>query len=167
LIEQLLYLTTVDNRNNTIYRILMNTLNVRSFRKILREFERLSTLQDNSCSQGITLAQCHVILEIEELGQASVGQLAINLGLDKSTLSRTIDALVTQGDVERREDMKDRRYTVITLTEKGQSVCDGINAANDRYYQHVFEQMPAEHQTWFMKTFQQFVSAMKADRQPE
>ena len=40
-------------------------------------------LKEDSCCQGVTLAQCHTILEIEDLGRATSVELSKRLGLDK------------------------------------------------------------------------------------
>jgi DNA-binding MarR family transcriptional regulator len=143
----------------------MKPASIRAFRKILREFERLSTIQDTSCCEGVTLPQCHVVLEVEELSQTSIGELAQKLGLDKSTLSRTVDTLVKRGDMKRREDPEDRRYAMIGLTSKGQGICEGINTENDRFYQQVFDRLPEGEGEQFLSLFQKFVSAMKKNSQ--
>lgn len=71
---------------------------------------------------GVTLPQCHSIMEIGLAGQASVKDLTKLLGLDKSTLSRTIDGLVEAGFVERAPDKNDRRFIVLTLSKKGATI---------------------------------------------
>lgn len=147
--------------------LMMKPSKIRSFRKTLREFERLSTLQDNSCCQGISLPQCHVVLEVEELSKTSIGELAKKLGLDKSTLSRTVDTLVKSGDVKREEDPEDRRYAMIALTAKGQGLSGGINTENDRYFQQVFERMGDRDSEQFFRLFQKFVAAMKENSQQD
>jgi len=120
----------------------MDIKKIRDFRKILRSFERLTNIQLKSCCSGVSLAQCHVLLEIEELGQATTGQLAQRLGLDKSTLSRTIDGLVNTGLVERLPNPKDRRFTPLVVTKQGKAICAGINQVADDYYSRVFKSIP-------------------------
>ena len=111
----------------------MDKQRIRSFRKLLRLFERLTANQTRqySCCQGVTLAQCHTILEIEDLGQATSVELSKRLGLDKSTLSRTIDGLVSIGLAERAAHPTDRRFNLLSLTTKGQEVADQINQSNE------------------------------------
>ncbi len=45
-------------------------------------------------TNGISLAQCHTLLEIEKSHEISISELANTLSLDKSTVSRTVDGLV-------------------------------------------------------------------------
>ena len=121
---------------------------IRSFRKTLRQFERLldGLLKESCCCCGITTAQCHALLEIEADGQTTTVQLSKSLGLDKSTLSRTIDGLVNIGLAERIPHPSDRRYTLIALSKQGKIICEEINRVNDDYFERVFRAIPdAEH----------------------
>lgn len=125
----------------------MHKKNIRDFRKVLRIFERLMTYQIKCCCGGVTLAQCHALMEIESLGgQAATVQLAQNLNLDKSTLSRTIDGLVNIGLVERLPNTNDRRFLMISLTKQGKATCNTINSINDEYYLGVFQKIPKKNQ---------------------
>ncbi len=100
----------------------MEKTKIREFRKALRQLERLIDSQQKFCCNGVTLAQCHALLEVEELGQATTGQLADSLNLDKSTLSRTIDGLVNLRLLERLSDPKDRRIIPPSL-KMSQTIC--------------------------------------------
>jgi DNA-binding MarR family transcriptional regulator len=142
----------------------MDTRKIRSFRKLLRLFERLTAnqLKEDSCCQGVTLAQCHTILEIEELGRATTVELSKRLGLDKSTLSRTIDGMVNSGLVERISHPTDRRFTLLTLTATGQEVADRINQSNDNYYNRVFENIETDSHDEVIKNFEKLVLAIRA-----
>jgi DNA-binding MarR family transcriptional regulator len=118
---------------------------IRNFRKTLRQFERQLGFQKEKCIIGNTLSKCHTLLEIEELKEATTGRIARNLGLEKSNLSRTINSLVKQGLVKRETNTKDRRYILLTLTEKGVSACETINSNSDEFFQRVFSKIPVEH----------------------
>ena len=141
----------------------MKQVKIRSFRKSLREFERLTVqqLKEDSCCQGVTLAQCHTILEIEDLGQATTMELSKRLGLDKSTLSRTVDGLVNIGLVERVPQPTDRRFNLLTLTAKGQEVADQINQSNDNFYRRVFEGIESGSHDEVIDNFEKLVWALR------
>ncbi len=136
---------------------------IRYFRKSLRLFERLTAqqLKEDSCCQGVTLAQCHSILEIEDLGQATTVELSKRLGLDKSTLSRTIDGLVNIGLLERVAHPTDRRFNLLSLTTKGQEVADRINQSNDDFYRRVFEDIESQRHVEVIDNFEKLVGAMR------
>lgn len=141
----------------------MKKAQIRSFRKTLRRFERLqgAQLKDNSCRNGVTLAQCHALLEIEEKGQITLARLVKNLGLDKSTLSRTVDALVNIGLVMRVPDPSDRRFNLITLTDQGRVACSRLNSTNDDYYGQVINKVPKQKREDVVESFGLLVRAME------
>jgi DNA-binding MarR family transcriptional regulator len=141
----------------------MESSEIRSFRKILRQFERLLNSQLKHCCSGVTLAQCHALLEIEEAGEATLIQLSKNLGLDKSTLSRTIDGLVRIDLVNRVTHPSDRRFMLLTLTPRGKKTCADINRANDEYYGHVFQTIPEEKHGEVITYFRMLVQAMNSN----
>jgi DNA-binding MarR family transcriptional regulator len=132
---------------------------IRQFRKILRQLERLIDSQQKFCCNGATLAQCHVLLEVETLGLATTGQLADFLNLDKSTLSRTIDGLVNLGLLERLSNPQDRRTIPLSLTKQGKAICESINSASDTYYTKVLEKIPAVLRQQVMESFARLVQA--------
>ncbi len=137
----------------------MDKKKIRRFRKAVRKLERLIDSQEKNCCGGVSLPQCHVLLEIEELGQTTTGQLSESLDLDKSTLSRTIDGLVTTGQLKRLPNPSDRRYIPITLTEQGQAVCDAANSVSDDYYARVLERIPLKKIDQVIENFEILVQA--------
>ncbi|MDF2934607.1 MAG: transcriptional regulator, partial [Chryseobacterium sp.] len=80
---------------------------------------------DASCC-GVTITQCHAIVEIGRKGKISLIDLADLLDVDKSTMSRTVNNLVETGLALRDMDTDNRRYIVIQLTEDGQNVFQSI-----------------------------------------
>jgi DNA-binding MarR family transcriptional regulator len=123
----------------------MNMKTIALFRKSMRQIERAVMLQNKNeavCC-GVTLAQCHAILEIGSADGMSVKELSSRLGLDKSTLSRTVDSLVEDGLAERTASPEDRRAIVIRLTAKGLASTDRINATWNRICAGMFRDIPA------------------------
>lgn len=124
----------------------MELEDIRHFREIIRRLQRNLSWQSKSDAAccGITLAQCHVLMEIGKVSEISIVDLTSILGLDKSTLSRTIDAMVELGLVERVPNPEDRRYLKLTLTEQGKNLYDSINCTFDHYYQDIFATIPPD-----------------------
>jgi MarR family transcriptional regulator, transcriptional regulator for hemolysin len=56
--------------------------------------------------------------------------LAASLVLDGSTVVRLLDALEAAGLIERREETADRRAKTITVTARGMSIIDQVEAAS-------------------------------------
>ena len=143
----------------------MKRSEVRKFRDTLRRFERLiaGQLKGSSCCNGVTLAQCHALLEIEARGHAGLNELARNLGLDKSTLSRTVDGLVNTGLAERASNDQDRRSIQLSLSPQGKSICDRINEGNDQLFFRVFERIEPANRRRVLDSFQELVNALAVE----
>jgi DNA-binding MarR family transcriptional regulator len=143
----------------------MQQLHVRQFRKTLRRFEQLvaAQLKGSSDCSGVTLSQCHALLEIENQDELSLGELAQQLGLDKSTLSRTIDGLVNIGLVQRAPDPDDRRSIRLSLTGQGRRTCDQINTENDAHFCRVLSRIDIQRRQEVVEGFDMLVAAMTAE----
>ncbi|MCP3918375.1 MAG: MarR family transcriptional regulator [bacterium] len=140
----------------------MKTRDIRKFRRALRQFSRLINSQLKTCCTEVTLAQCLVLLEIEEIGTPNMGQLAVNLRLDNSTLSRTVDGLVLKELVERENDDTDRRVVKVRLTEAGEAVSRSIHADNDASCRRVFDRIPRSERRHVTEAFEALVQAYLA-----
>lgn len=123
----------------------MKIRQIRFLREKLRLLERELNdpfRQDSGCC-GLTLGQCHTLLEVGNRGRVSLVDLASGFGLDTSTLSRMVQGLVVLGLVSRLPDEKDRRYVAISLTDQGRMLYDRIEATFDAYFREVMELVPA------------------------
>jgi DNA-binding MarR family transcriptional regulator len=123
----------------------MNETDLRALRSALRRLERAlaGSIDLDAVCCGVTMAQVHVLLALEESGESRVTALAAELGLDKSTLSRTIESLVRSGLVERRAAPGDRRKQRLTLTPLGRRAADDINRQGDRETRALLARIPA------------------------
>lgn len=95
---------------------------LRLFRHDLRTIERTlsrgpSSGSDKGCC-GVTLAQCHALLAIDQEG-STLSPLAKALEVEASTLTRTLDGLEKLGLVERKTSPRDRRSVIVRLTDSG------------------------------------------------
>lgn len=134
---------------------------IRKFREVLRRFEREIFVQNNeSCCNGVTLSQCHTLLEINSKNKESVTELAKNLGLDKSTISRTIDGLVNKGLVNRFIPEENRRMTTVELTQEGEDICNSINCNNDKYIADTLSVLTEQEREDFISSFEKITKQM-------
>jgi DNA-binding MarR family transcriptional regulator len=141
-------------------------LSIREFRKNLRVLERevgLSMASETGCC-GVTLAQCHLLLEAELRGQTSITELASLLELDKSTLSRTVDGMCRAGLLNRDPDPTSRRQQVISLTEKGREKAASINRLCDASYTRLFDFIPPDKRHAVVESAAALAEAMRQMR---
>ncbi len=122
----------------------MNKVDINQLRRKLRELqiELNDCFRDQGQCCGLTLAQCHTLLEIGYQKEASLISLASRLGLDSSTLSRSINGLVLLGLVNRSIDEKDRRYIIVSLTQQGQQAFERIESLFNNYFTQILELIP-------------------------
>lgn len=113
-----------------------------SVRLLTRKLGLLEKSEASCC--GVTLSQCHAIVEIGRAGSISVNDLANLLGLDKSTMSRSINNLVEQDLVTREPDPENRRCLSIGLTAKGRALFSEIESGMEQYYQDVYNALPED-----------------------
>jgi len=139
----------------------MNTERVRKFRENLRVFERELAIQNNSgCCCGVSISQCHALMELAKIENLTLNELSERLSLDKSTVSRTVDSLVKLEYINREIPAENRRTTNISLTKNGEKVCQEINEGNDKYYQDVFEEFSEQELSQFLNSFETVVKKM-------
>jgi DNA-binding MarR family transcriptional regulator len=76
-------------------------------------------LGDRMAASGVSVAQFGLMAEIASAADDTVGALAERMGLDQSTLSRTLRTLEADGLVEIAIVESDQRKRMVWLTEKG------------------------------------------------
>lgn len=118
---------------------------LQEFRETIRVLEREIFLQNTlSCCEGVSLSQCHTLLEIGNNSKISVSELAENMQLDKSTVSRTVDGLVKKTLVDRVIPDENRRKAILYLTDEGREVCKTINFTNDSYIEDILNDFSSQ-----------------------
>jgi len=118
---------------------------------------------DASCC-GVTITQCHAVVEIGRKGKISLVDLAVLLGLDKSTMSRTINNLVESDLVLREFDAENRRYVIIQLTENGRNVFQSIEESMNGYYKSIFNSIPENKRNQVMESLQLLTNAVVSNK---
>lgn len=144
----------MEDKGNNVLRELLRIL--------VRDLGVLEKSDASCCS--ISIAQCHAIVEIGRRGTISLVELADLLGLDKSTMSRTINNLVEADLVLRELDMENRRYVIIQLTDNGRSVFKSTEESMNSYYQNIFSSIPEDKRNQVLESLKLLTSAVEANR---
>lgn len=123
---------------------MMSMEEVRLLRESIRVLERkLGILEDSEMSCcGLTMAQCHALVEIGRAKRISLVDLSGMIGLDTSTMSRTVNNLVTKKMAKRELDPNDRRYVTIQLTPAGDAHFREIESSMESYFGKIYEAIP-------------------------
>lgn len=79
--------------------------------------------------EQITVPQLRVLVLLGSRGPMNLSTIARHLDVNPSNASRTCDQLVTSGQAAREPDPRDRRSTVLRLTEEGTRFVEDLMAA--------------------------------------
>ncbi len=145
----------------------MRNSQVQLIKEKIRELERIlarEVLTEVECC-GVSLPQRHVLLEVSRGEGTSLVELAARLGLDTSTLSRTVDSLVNLGLVSRVSNPKDRRYILVSLTGRGRESCDSIERSSDAFYRRILRALPRGREDEIVESLVMLVDEFKKCRE--
>jgi DNA-binding MarR family transcriptional regulator len=89
---------------------------------------------------GVTMAQMKVLMLLS-VGEARMSDLSHQLGVSPSTVSSVVERLVEAGLAQRREDERDRRITLVSLTSSGVDTLDTFQELGIRHLRELLGQL--------------------------
>ncbi|MEJ8568121.1 bifunctional helix-turn-helix transcriptional regulator/GNAT family N-acetyltransferase [Elongatibacter sediminis] len=105
---------------------------VSSIRRASREMVReLHLLDSRHCFDGHSVSECHLLTELEVLGEAAASELGERLVLEKSTVSRLVAGLEQRGEIRAGPDPGDGRRRLLSLTNAGRRALRRIHGHAD------------------------------------
>ncbi len=118
------------------------------FHRQLRGLERALSGVRRAAARAIRVSPIRgrALLAVEECGETGVVGLAVHLGVNKGTASRTVDGLVAAGLATRRADPSNRRRRIVVLTARGRRAAAGINRRLIAYTRLLLARMPRSRQ---------------------
>jgi len=142
---------------------MISTEEIKQLRESIRILERKLGILDESemACCGLTMAQCHALVEVGRAERISLVDLAGTIGLDTSTMSRTVNNLVTKKMAKRELDPADRRYVTIQLTPEGSRYFREIETGMDAYYQKIYSCIAESDRQNVLKSLSLLLSAME------
>src|SRR6266566_9859533 len=87
----------------------------------------------------------------------TISGIASRLGIDPTTVVRTVDSLEKRGLVERRRDKQDRRQVFVELTDAGRAARKELHQRFTRHIQAIFVAMSAGGRASFLDGLEEFV----------
>lgn len=88
----------------------------------------------------ITPNQSEVLLVLQEFGSLSLKDLGNLLICEKKSPSRLVSSLIKKGLVIKEISAEDRRFSLLSLTPKGQDLVPKVIAIKNQYDQQLLEQ---------------------------
>jgi DNA-binding MarR family transcriptional regulator len=99
------------------------------FRRVFRSLSRLRGRDTHLAGSELSHAQFELLIELDERGELSAGDLAAAARLTPATVTQMLDHLAASGHVERVRSETDRRVVVSRLTRQGARKIDAKRAA--------------------------------------
>lgn len=90
-----------------------------------------------------------------------VSELAAQLCITKSAVSKMLQHLEQRGLIVRNVDVRDRRNTFVSLTEAGQELCTCQRRRCSQFMQHVANDLGEEHFRMILAGMREFAQAME------
>lgn len=130
----------------------------RASRQVVRE---LGFLQDQF--DGASAAQCHALVELEHHGTLTSGDLAVLLGVDKSSASRIAAELVRRGWA-RGTRAADRRKKPLVLSARGKRKLERIHLGANRQVQDALRLLTPEQRETVLSGMHLYAKALGRSR---
>ncbi|HZC06292.1 MAG TPA: MarR family transcriptional regulator [Ktedonobacterales bacterium] len=110
----------------------------------IQTFVRLFGLLEQEhtpCQYPLSPSQAHAMQTLAQQERLSLHQLAEQLHLEKSTVSRLVTTLVERGWVERSTNLHNRREVRLQLTAAGRAIADEVRHSASVRYQAIWQRL--------------------------
>ncbi|HEY6510813.1 MAG TPA: MarR family transcriptional regulator [Burkholderiaceae bacterium] len=118
----------------------MKTQSARSgslLREVTRMYTRAQRVVADCCKT--TSTQCHLLGELGRSGPLPLSELGSRVFLEKSWVSRAVDAMVDRGLVTKEPNPADARSWLVTLTAEGERTVAALNRNLDEHAEKLLE----------------------------
>ncbi len=110
-----------------------------AFRQVFRSLSRLRGRDTHLGGSELSYAQFELLIELDERGELSAGELAAAARLSPATVTQMLDHLAHGGQVERVRSETDRRVVVSRLTPQGRRKIEAKRAVWRRRWEEALE----------------------------
>lgn len=102
-----------------------------------------------------------ILMSLHRRGPLRLSDLAADIGLDRSTISRQVDAAVRAGYVQKTNDAADARASLLALTARGQTARQKLSEAWRAIVADALETWTAEEQAQFSHLLDKLVAQLR------
>lgn len=99
---------------------------------------------------NITPVQYSLMTTIEVHGELDQNSLALEIGLERTSVAEVVQRLHARGLLERRKSAEDGRVKLVKLTRKGKSLVEKMAPAVQRAHERTINQLPKAEQQQFL-----------------
>lgn len=117
---------------------------------------------DQSLMDDLNISQSELLFfsALDTCRELNSPELAKNMGLSASRVSRIVDKLVVNGYLDRNTDTADRRAITLCLTDKGKVVRNRIDEVRKACETRLLETIPADEIEYFKVVISKMIKNM-------
>lgn len=94
-----------------------------------------------------TNTQCHLLIELARSSPLALSELGTRVSLEKSWVSRAVEAMVERRLVTKEPNPSDARSWLVTLTDEGVRTVDALNQTLDAHAEQLLGSLNARERT--------------------
>jgi DNA-binding MarR family transcriptional regulator len=113
-----------------------------------------SLMERGLAERGLTRPRATVLWHLQQVGPVLQRELSQLLGVTPRNVTAIVDALEAAGLVSREPHPRDRRATLVTLTERGQATAAALDADREAFAALLFDGVRRAELESFLATFE-------------
>ena len=132
---------------------------------LLREVARLYTRAQRVVADccRTTSTQCHLLTELARSGPLPLSELGLRLSLEKSWVSRAVEAMAARGWVSKEPNPSDARSWLVTLTADGIRTVHELNDTLDAHAEQLLGQLGERQRAAVEQSLLLLLQALRED----
>jgi len=136
---------------------------IEKFQEVTKDVIRIYQLLDRKEKSvfGVTMTQNHTLLNLKRHEKLTMNQLADQMGLATSTMTRIVDNLVRDNYIQRVRDDSDRRLVYVTLTEEGGKLAEKLGECTWECFESIVQNIPQGERAAVVNGIHVFLEALE------
>jgi DNA-binding MarR family transcriptional regulator len=130
-------------------------------REVARMYTRAQRVVADCCRT--TSTQCHLLTELGRSGPLPLSELGTRVSLEKSWVSRAVDAMVERGLVTKEPNPADARSWLVTLTAEGERTVKELDRTLDEHADHLLGSLSARERADVERSLLLLMKALRED----
>lgn len=130
-------------------------------REVARMYTRAQRVVADCCRT--TNTQCHLLTELGRSGPLPLSELGSRVMLEKSWVSRAVDAMVERGLVTKEPNPSDARSWLVTLTDDGERTVHELNATLDKHAEQLLTSLSDKERAAVQNSLLILMKALRED----
>jgi DNA-binding MarR family transcriptional regulator len=130
-------------------------------REVARLYTRAQRVVADCCST--TSTQCHLLTELGRSGPLPLSELGTRVSLEKSWVSRAVEAMAARGLVTKEANPLDARSWLVTLTADGERTVRELNQTLDEHARQLLASLSERERAAVETSLLTLLNALRED----